>query len=397
MLVKSFNDFRLLFRLMRVLIIGCGRMGSVAAEDLSLRMDAAEVVVADKNLEVAKETVRKIGRSNVSWLQLDAANQKELVGSLKDFDLTLGFLPPKLGFRLVEACIQTGKSLVDVSYMPENPLVLHEKAVDANVTIIPSCGLAPGISNILVGHAIAELDKVERVHILVGGLPEKPVPPLGYTITWSPNSLIDEYTFKARIIKSGQIVEVEALSGLEEVDFPGIGRLEAFYTDGLRTLLYTIRGVDEMWEKTLRYPGHVDKIKLLRDLGFFDDEKIAVDGVSLQPRRLTARLFEKMLHKSNVRDVVALKVEVYGLKNGGKIRHTYTLIDYYDEKSGVTAMARTTAYTASIVAQLILKGSISLKGVVPPERLGMDKGIYQQIMAELEKRGIKVAAETCVE
>ena len=395
--MKSFNDFGLLFRLMHVLIIGCGRMGSVAAEDLSLRMDAVDIVVADKNPEAVKETVRKIGRSNVSWLQLDAANQKELVGALKDFDLALGFLPPKFGFRLVEACIQAGKSLVDVSYMPENPLVLHEKAVDANVTVVPSCGLAPGISNILVGHAVAELNKVEKVHIWVGGLPEKPVPPLGYTITWSSESLIDEYTSKARIIKGGQIVEVEALSGLEEVDFPRIGRLEAFYTDGLRTLLYTMQGVDEMWEKTLRYPGHAEKIRLLRDLGFFSDEKIAVDGVDLQPRRFTAKLFEKKLHKPDVKDVVALKVEVCGLKNGVKTRHTYTLIDYYDEKSGVTAMARTTAYTASIVAQLILKGSIRLKGVVPPERLGMDKGIYQQIMAELEDRGIKVAAETCVE
>lgn len=395
--VKSFNDFRLLFRFMRVLIIGCGRMGSVAAEDLSLRMDAADIVVADKNLEVAKETVRKIGRSNVSWLQLDAANQKELVSSLKDFDLAMGFLPPKFGFRLVKACIQAGKSLVDVSYMPENPLVLHEKAVDANVTIVPSCGLAPGISNILVGHAVAELDKVERVYIWVGGLPEKPVPPLGYTITWSSESLIDEYTSKARIVKDGQIVEVEALSGLEEVDFPGIGRLEAFYTDGLRTLLYTVHGVDEMWEKTLRYPGHADKMMLLKDLGFFNSEGISVDGVSLQPRRLTARLFEKKLHKPGIKDIVALKVEVYGLKNGVKVRHTYTLIDYYDEKSGVTAMARTTAYTASVVAQLILKRGIHLKGVVPPERLGVDKGIYQKIMAELEGRGIKVKAETCVE
>jgi saccharopine dehydrogenase-like NADP-dependent oxidoreductase len=395
--VKSFNDFRLLFRFMRVLIIGCGRMGSVAAEDLSLRMDAADIVVADKNLEVAKETVRKIRRSNVSWLRLDAANQKELVSSLKDFDLAMGFLPQKFGFRLVKACIQAGKSLVDVSYMPENPLVLHEKAVDANVTIVPSCGLAPGISNILVGHAVAELDKVERVYIWVGGLPEKPVPPLGYTITWSSESLIDEYTSKARIIKGGQIVEVEALSGLEEVDFPGIGRLEAFYTDGLRTLLYTVHGVDEMWEKTLRYPGHADKMILLKDLGFFNSEEISIDGVSLQPRRLTARLFEKKLHKPDIKDIVALKVEVYGLKNGGKMRHTYTLVDYYDEKSGVTAMARTTAYTASIVAQLILKRGIHLKGVVPPERLGMDKGIHQKIMAELEKRGIKVAAETCVE
>jgi lysine 6-dehydrogenase len=379
---------------MRAVVIGCGRMGSVAAEDLT--KSDIEVCVADKDAARAKETAKRIGKGNVTWLRLDASNKNELIKALKDFDLALGFLPPKFGFSLIEACINAGKNLVDVSYMPENPLVLHEEAVEADVTVVPSCGLAPGISNILVGHAVAELDKTHKVHIMVGGLPQTPVPPLGYVITWSPESLIDEYTSKARIIKDGKKTEVEALNGLEEVMFQGVGKLEAFYTDGLRTLLYTIEGVNEMWEKTLRYPGHAEKIKLLRELGLFNDEEVIVEGCRITPRKVTARLFEKKLVKPDVKDVVVLRVEVFGLKNGKKTGYVYELVDFYDEKSGTTAMARTTAYTASIVANLILTKVINLKGVVPPERLGMDKGIYQKIMAELDRRGIKIIEKTSV-
>ena len=381
---------------MRVLVLGCGRMGSAAAEDLSNSLGHAEIVVADRNLATAKDVVKRIGKGNLSCLQLDAAKKEMLVDALNNFDLVLGFLPPKLGFHLMEACIQAGKNLVDVSYMPENPLALHKKAVEANVTIVPSCGLAPGLSNLLIGHAVVNLDKVEKVHILVGGLPEKPVPPLGYVITWSPESLIEEYTSKARIFQDGRITEVEALTGLETVEFPKIGMLEAFYTDGLRTLLYTIRGVKEMWEKTLRYPGHAEKIRLLKDLGFFSTEEITVNGVKLQPRQFTARLLEKQLSRPDVRDVVALKVEVSGYKKGRKTGYIYTLVDFYNEKSGVTAMARTTAYTASIVAKLILEGKIGLRGVVPPERLGMDNEVYRHVMFELSKREIRISEETFI-
>jgi len=379
---------------MRVLVVGCGRMGSAAAEDFARSLSNVDVVVADVDSSIAKQAAERIRRANVSWMRLDAGKASELVKALKDFDLALGFLPPALGFRLMEACIQAGKSLVDVSYMSENPLTLHDEALKAGITIIPHCGLAPGISNILVGRAVADFNVVERVHIFVGGLPDKPIPPVGYAITWSPESLIEEYTSKARIIEDGRIVEVEALSGLETVEFPGIGVLEAFYTDGLRTLLYTVEGVREMWEKTLRYPGHAEKMMLLRDLGFFSGEEIAVDGFRLQPRKFTAKILERRLYNPMVKDFVALKVEVCGYREGFKTRRIYTLVDFYDEKSGVTAMARTTGYTASIVAKLVLEGVIRLKGVVPPERLGMEEDVFRQIMAELSARGIRIVEET---
>jgi len=212
---------------MKALILGCGKIGSVTAQDFAESINSAEVFVADQNMARAKEVAKKIGKDNVVGIQLNASDHSELVNALETFDLVMGFLPGDLGYRLIEACANVGKDLVDVSYMPENPLTLNEEAARANATIIPSCGLAPGISNILVGHAIKKLDKTQTVHIMVGGLPATPVPPLGYTITFSVDSVIDEYTRKARIIKDTKPIDVEALSGLEEIEFPGVGRLEA--------------------------------------------------------------------------------------------------------------------------------------------------------------------------
>jgi len=378
---------------MKVLVVGCGHIGSIASEDLARSMGSIEIVAADKNGARAKEVADKIREGNVSWIQFDVAERKELINALKGFDLAMGFLPGKLGYNLTEACISARKDLVDVSYMAENPLTLNERTVKAGVTIIPDCGLAPGISNILVGHAAGKLDKVLTIYIMVGGLPEKPVPPLGYIVTWSPENLIDEYTRKAKIVKDGELVEVEALSGLEEVEFPNVGVLEAFYTDGLRTLPHTVKNVENMWEKTLRYPGHAEKIELLKALGFLHEEPISVDGLSLSPRRLTVKLFERQLRRPGIRDIVAMKVEVSGIKNDKHVCYVYHLLDRYDEKRGITAMARTTAYSASIIAQLILKRVVKEKGVVPPERLGMSEEFFSRFSNELEKRGIEITEE----
>jgi len=375
---------------MKVLILGCGNIGSVATQDFAESMSSVEVFVADKNMVRAKEVAKAIGADNVAGIQLNASSYNELVHTLETFDLVMGFLPGDLGYRLLEACVDVGKNLVDVSYMPENPLTLNDEAARADATIIPSCGLAPGISNILVGHAIGRLDEAQTVHIMVGGLPATPVPPLGYIITFSVESLIDEYTRKARIIKDSKVIDVEALSGLEEVEFPSVGRLEAFYTDGLKTLLHTVKDVDDMWEKTLRYPGHAKKMELFKDLGFFDEEPINVDGVSLSPRRLSARLFGQKLLMPEVKDIVAMKVEVSGVRGGRHVSYSYHLLDQYDERKGITAMARTTAYTASIIARLILRKVIREKGVVPPEKIGMSEEFFSTFLKELRKRGIKI-------
>jgi saccharopine dehydrogenase-like NADP-dependent oxidoreductase len=378
---------------MKVIVMGCGNIGSVAAEDLAKSMNSNAIVVADKNEERAKDVAKRIGTSNVSWIHSDLAKRDELIDTLKGFDLAMGFLPGNLGYRLAESCIEAHKDLVDVSFMPENPMQLNEAAVRAGSTIVPDCGLAPGISNVLVGHSASELNRVDAVHIMVGGLPEKPVPPLGYVITWSPESLIDEYTRKAGIVRKGRTVEIQALTGMEEIEFPHVGKLEAFYTDGLRTLLCTLRNVDDMWEKTLRYPGHAEKVKLLRTLGFFSGAKVNIEGTNVTPKKFTAKILEQKLSSRAQKDIVAMKIETRGTKNNKKTAYIYDLLDFYDKKRGITAMARTTAYPASIVAQLILNKALKEKGVVPPERIGMDNRLFKMFSEGLNSRGISINEE----
>lgn len=373
---------------MRAIVLGCGKIGSVIARDFADSMEGAEVVVADRSRERAEAAASTI--AGATSITVDAMDHAGLVETLKGFDLVIGALPGDYGYRALKAAVEAGVSMVDVSFTPEDPLELDRAAKEAGVTIVPDCGVAPGLSNMLVGYASAKLDRVRGAHIMVGGIPERPVPPLGYTITWSAEGLIDEYVRGANIVEGGRVVEVPALSGLEEIDFPGVGKLEAFYTDGLRTLVRTILGVESMWEKTLRYPGHVEKIKLLKALGFFDDESVAVEGAQVSPRLVTARLLERSLRMPEVGDILAMTVEVAGEKQGEEARFRYYILDRYDRAKDVTAMARTTGYTASIVAQKLAQGAVKEKGVVPPERLGMDDTLFRSLLSELREKGVHI-------
>lgn len=375
---------------MKILVIGCGNIGSVAARDLAESLRTAEIVLADANRSRAEKAASKIGQNNVSWIQADALNHHELVDTLRKFDLAIGALPGAIGYRVCKASIVASVSLVDVSFLPENIMKLNQAALKAGVSILPDCGMSPGLSSILVGHAVSKLDEVESVHMLNGGIPEKPVPPLDYVITWSAKDLIELYTRKVNIVRGGKRTRVEAMSGLEQIVFPGVGELEAFYTDGLRTLLQTVKFAKEMWEKSLRYPGHIEKIKLLKTLGFFEERPIEVDGTRINPRELTAKLLERKLKRPGIRDVVPMLVEVSGLKNGENVTYTYHMLDHFDKKRKVTALARTTAYTTSVVAQLVASKMIKEKGVIPPEKLGMNETIYKKFMDLMKKRRIVV-------
>jgi len=374
----------------KIIVLGCGNIGSVATKDLAESLPSAEIVMADVNKSRAEETASKIGQNNVSWVQTDASNYRELVSTIKKFDLAVGTLPGVMGFQTCKASILAKVDMVDVSYMPEDVMVLNQSASKAKVCIVPDCGMSPGLGNILVGRAISKLDQVESVHMLNGGLPEKPVPPLGYVITWSVKDLIDMYSRKVNIVKDGKIIQVEAMSELEEITFPGVGKLEAFYTDGLRTLLHTVKGTRDMWEKTLRYPGHIQKIKLLKTLGFFDEKPIEIENLQISPREIAAKLLERKLKRPEVSDIVAMRVEVGGLKDGKRIMYTYHMLERYDKKGKITAMARTTAYTASVVAQLVAKKAIEEKGVIPPEKLGMNEKLYKKFIDMMKRRRIVV-------
>jgi len=375
---------------MKILVIGCGNIGSVAARDLAESLRSADIVLADVNKSRAEEAASKIGRDNVLWIQTDASNHHEFVNTLKKFDLAVGALPGAIGYQVCKASIAANVNLVDVSFMPEDIMTLNQAALKADVSVLPDCGMSPGLGSILVGHAVGKLDQVESVHMLNGGIPEKPIPPLDYVITWSAKDLIELYTRKANIVRDGKIIQVEAMSGLEEIVFPSVGKLEAFYTDGLRTLLHTVKVTKDMWEKSLRYPGHIEKIKLLKTLGFFEEKPVEVNGISVSPRELAARLLEKKLKRPEIQDIVPMLVEVSGLRDGEKVIYTHHMLDHFDKKRKVTALARTTAYTTSVVAQLLASKTIKDKGVIPPEKFGMNEILYEKFMYLMKKRRIVI-------
>ena len=375
---------------MKLLTIGCGHIGSIMVRNLSESIPSAEIVVSDTLLDRAEQVVESIGRDNLKAIQLEVSDYDRLIDLLNGVDLAIGLAPGRLGFLSMKACIDAGVDMVDLSYMAEDPLTLHHSALNKGVTVIPDCGFAPGLSNILVGKAASMLDHVESVRIFVGGLPEKNIPPLGYKVTWCVEDLIEEYVRESVIVKNGNKIKVRALDGIEMVDIPCVGLLEAFYTDGVRTLHHTMKGVSNMWEKTMRYPGHAEKIKMIIELGLFDEKPILLDnGFKVTPRELTIRLFEKRLSMFDLKDLVAMKIEVDGIVDGQKISYTYHMLDFFDEKKQITAMARTTAYTASVIAELLLKGVIKEKGVVPPEKLGMS-ALVTDILNELKLKGIDV-------
>jgi saccharopine dehydrogenase-like NADP-dependent oxidoreductase len=207
------------------------------------------------------------------------------------------------------------------------------------------------------------------------------------------NDLIDMYNRKVNIVKNGKTIQVEPLSGLEKIEFPGVGELEAFYTDGLRTLLYTVRSCRDMWEKTLRYPGHVEKVRLLKTLGFFEEKPVQIGRIAVSPREVTARLFERELKKKDVRDIVVMCIQVTGKQKGKIVRFVYYVFESFDRKLHVTAMARTTAYTTSAATQLMAKGMIAEKGVIPPETLGMNEKLYEEFTRILRVHKV-IATET---
>jgi len=373
---------------MKVIVLGCGKIGSVMGGEFKRCVPGAEVTMAD--IDEARARDAAAGIPGADWTTIDTSDHESLRKKIGGHDLALGALPGDYGYAALKAAVEAGVDMLDVSFTPEDPRRLDGAAKEKGVTVVPDCGVAPGLSNILVGYGASRLDTVEKAHVMVGGIPEEPVPPLGYTITWSAEGLVDEYVRDVRIIEGGETVVVPALSGLEEIEFSGVGTLEAFYTDGLRTLADSLPDVEEMWEKTLRYPGHVEKVRLLRDLGFFSDEPVKVRGQSVSPRLATARLLERSLWMPEVGDLLAMQITIQGKAAGEQSGYVFRVLDRYDHEGGVSAMARTTGYTAAIVAGMLAEGEIGEKGVVPPERLGMDQGFTQKLLSELKKRDIVI-------
>ncbi len=372
---------------MQVLVVGSGKVGSEIARDLARSSEVDSVIVADaqqKNLKSVR------GYEKIRTRRLDISQRKPLLDTMRRVDLICGALPGRLGFQLMTYAVEAHRDLVDISYTPEDPFKLHKRAGDQENIVVPQCGVAPGFTNMCVGDASRRLGTMTKVRVFVGGLPQKPTPPLNYRIVFSLEDVINEYSRPARIIQNGKEKMVDALSGRGFLNFPGVGRLEYFITDGLGSLPRSFPRVREMFEYTLRYPGHAEMMNTLRILGFFDKEEVQVDGSSVVPRKLSIALMRGSMSLGRPEDLLALRVEVEG-PSGKKSLLSYRILDYYDPKGKISAMARTTAYPCTSIALLVGQKKLRSVGVVPPEKIAKDPSHFGFVLSRLRSKGVKVA------
>jgi len=369
---------------LKVLILGAGLIGAPMAIDLA-KDSEFNITLADIN----NDSLDKIGVKNkISTIQKDLSDSKSIKEIVKDFDIVLNAVPGFMGYNTLKAIIESSKDVVDIAFFPEDPFTLDELAKKNNVTAIMDCGVAPGMSNVLVGYVDHLLDKTETALIFVGGLPEVREWPYEYKAVFSPIDVIEEYTRPARYVENGNLVNRPALSDAEYLDFPNIGTLEAFNSDGLRTLTETI-DAPNMKEKTLRYPGHIEKMAVLRETGFFNKEEIDIKGIKISPLEFTSKLlFPKWELKEGESDITVMRVIVEGTKDGEKLRYTYDLFDRLDKKTNTHSMARTTGYTATMAIRMLAKGLYKEKGISPPEFIGRNPECARFILKGLEDRGI---------
>jgi lysine 6-dehydrogenase len=358
-------------------------VGSAIARDLS-HEPSFSVTVADRD----EASLQRCASAAVRTEQADLADTSQLLRVIADADLVIGAVPGFMGYETLRRVIDAGKNMVDISFFPEDPFSLDALARDRGVTAVMDCGLAPGLGNILMGRMNEDLDEIETFLCYVGGLPVIRRKPYEYGAVFSPIDVIEEYTRPARYIENGAEVVRAALSDVEEIDFDGIGTLEAFNTDGLRSLAQTMRAPN-MKEKTMRYPGHVALMKALRDTGFFSKEPVEIAGQRIAPIDFTAKLlFPAWQMAEGEQDLSVMRVIIRGRKGGAWETHRYDLFDRYDSALGVTSMARTTGYTCAMAARLVADGSYRRAGISPPEFLGADEGIYDALMDGLAARGI---------
>lgn len=370
----------------RVIVLGAGRVGSVMARDLSENAKM-EVVVADVRLEALDRVEKAYG---LEILKADLSNPAAVKKAVKDFDLAIGAVPGFMGLRTLKSVIEAGVDCSDISFMPEDPLKLDRLARSKGVTAVVDCGVAPGLSNMIVGRLETQVDMIEDALIMVGGLPKVRVWPYEYRAVFSPIDVIEEYTRPARFIRDGHMVTEPALSGIELVDLPGAGTLEAFNSDGLRSLMFTVKAAN-MKEMTLRYPGHAERMRMLRETGFFSSQPVDVKGAKIRPIDLTSKLlFPAWEMRPGDEDMTVMRVQVTGRKKGRCVRYTYDLLDSFDSKRGETSMSRTTGFTNAIMAAMIAKGDFHTPGVVPPETVAKDGRLFEKMLSELGKRGVKI-------
>ncbi len=346
------------------------------ANDLAKNYEVTSVDISSQNLD-------KLKSKKIDKLCKDVSNKDVLENLIKDFDLVIGALPGFMGYNIMKRVIEAKKNIVDISFYPEDPFKLDKIAKENNVVAVMDCGVAPGMGNIIFGHHNKTM-KITNYECLVGGLPKKREWPFEYQAVFSPIDVIEEYIRPARYVQNSKLVIKEALSETELVDFKNIGTLESWNSDGLRTLIKTMSHVPNMIEKTLRYPGCVEYLKVLRACGYFSYKPVEINGNKIRPIDLTSKLLFPMWEmKEGDQDYTVMRIKISGDENGKQVCYTYNLLDKYQDKT--ISMARTTGFTCTAVANLVIEGKYDKKGVSPPEFLGEH---FNEVNKYLEDRNV---------
>lgn len=365
----------------KIIVLGAGLVGKAMAIDLAAKFD---VTSADINA-AALEVVKKHG---IKTQCVDFNDLNELASVVRSFDLVVGAVPGFLGFQTVRTVIEAGRDMVDISFFPEDPFLLDEAAKKENVTVITDCGVAPGMGNIVLGYHNQRM-KVKDYECLVGGLPVVREWPYEYKAVFSPIDVIEEYTRPARYVQNGAVVIKEALSDPELIRFENIGTLESWNSDGLRSLITTMPDIPNMIEKTLRYPGCIEYLRVLRETGFFSYDEIEVKGVKIRPIDVTSKLlFPKWKLKPGEEEFTVMRITIAGDEEGEEKKYQYDLLDRTNKETDTLSMARTTGYTCTAAVNLVLEGKFTRKGVSPPEFLGEDENNFNYILNYLKERGV---------
>ena len=377
---------------MKLLVLGAGLQGCACAYDLLQNPAITQVTLADLRPEKLPPFLKRDWGGRLQTVRLDVSDTAAVHATFAGQAAVMSAIPYYYNGPLAKAAVESGSHFSDLGGNTEIVLEqkkLHREAEAKGISVIPDCGLAPGMVNILAAEGIRRLDQAEKVKIFVGGLPQTPEPPLNYQIVYSLEGALDYYTTPSWILRGGRPVQVEALSEVESVEFPSpVGTLEAFHTGGgISTLPFAYQGkIDVMEYKTLRYPGHAAVVRPIRDLGILSNDPIEVKGKKVVPRDVFIAAVSPRLHKPEGRDLVALQVDVSGKKGGKPGRVTFRLLDYYDAKHGISAMMRTTGYSLSITGQMQVDGRVTAKGVHTP-----DEAVpFRDYVTELAKRGIKI-------
>lgn len=376
---------------MKIAVLGAGLMGKQAAGDLVENPEVEAVFLADLHIAQAELFKAQLGSDKLHVLYLDANDDEALAAVLSKADVVINALFYTFNEKVARTALRCGIHSVDlgghIGGATDGVLSLHEQAEEKGVTLIPDLGVAPGMMNILAGYGAEKLDQVHEIRIFVGGIPVNPEPPLEYNHVFSLEGVFDHYSDASRVIRGGKEVQVDSLSEIEHVNFEGFGELEAFHTSGgTSTLIDTFCDVDTLEYKTLRYKGHAEKFRLLVDLGFTDREKtVSVNGMDIKLRDVLREVLAPITALGDKQDAVLLRVMVSGTKNEEALTYEYNMITKREDL-GVTAMARATAYTISVVAQMIGSGEISKRGSYPPELI-VPGEVY---IKEMAKRGVAI-------